>query len=350
MTNVALVAGAGGASSKRLLEVLLADPAWSVIGVARRPGASSDRLTFLSADLLDAARCAEALSGCRKVTHIFYTARAKHGETGVESVEDNLAMVRNVLDAVEPIAPGLRHVHLVEGTKYYGMHLGPFPTPAKEDDPRHMPPNFYYDQQDFLVERQRGRAWTWSASRPNYICDFAPERARNIVTVIGAYAAIARELGTPLDFPGPRRSFAPLRDITDASLLARAMKFIALTPACANAAFNVTNGDYFRWERLWPKIAEHFGLKTGTVRTLKLAGWMSDKGPVWDRIVRRHGLRSVRLDEVADWAFADFQWSQDYDVISSTTSLRLAGFHEVIDTEQMFLSHLSRYREAKILP
>jgi hypothetical protein len=27
--------------------------------------------------------------------------------------------------------------------KSYGVQLGPFKTPAKETDPRHMPPNFY---------------------------------------------------------------------------------------------------------------------------------------------------------------------------------------------------------------
>ncbi len=349
MSNTALVAGAGGAASKRLIEVLLTDPEWSVIALARTPRASRERCAFISVDLLDRAACARVLLNARSVTHVFYTARAKHGESGVESVDENVAMLRNVLDAIEPVA-SLQHVHLVQGTKYYGMHLGPFPTPAREDDARHMPPNFYYDQQDLLAARQRGRSWTWSASRPNFICDFAPERARNIVTVLGAYTAICRELGVPLDFPGSARAFHALRETTDASLLARAIRFIATTPACANQAYNVLNGDLFRWERLWPKIAAQFGVAPGMVRPLKLAAWMNDKEAVWQSIVRRHGLAETRLDEVADWAFADFQWSQDYDLISSTTKLRLAGFADMIDTEAMFLDYLERYREAKILP
>src|SRR5206468_9819278 len=57
--------------------------------------------------------------GAQRVTHVFYTARAQHGETGVESVEDNVAMLRNLLDAIEPVAE-LAHIHLVQGTKYYG--------------------------------------------------------------------------------------------------------------------------------------------------------------------------------------------------------------------------------------
>jgi nucleoside-diphosphate-sugar epimerase len=351
MTKTALIAGAGGAASKRLIDVLLADPHWSVIALARTPRASTERLTGVSADLLDADACRDALGAQRDVTHIFYTARAKHGESGIESVPDNVAMLRNVLDAVEPAAAGLAHVHLVEGTKWYGMHLGPFATPAREDDDiGHLPPNFYYAQQDLLAERQRGRRWTWSASRPNYICDFAPERARNAVTVVGAYPAIARELGMPLDFPGTPAAFEALRDVTDAGLLARAMVFIATNPACANAAFNVTNGDAFRWRRLWPAIVRHFGVAAGSARPFKVAAFMADKQPVWDAIVRRHGLIEPNLEDVADWAFADFMWSHDYDVISSTAKLRRAGFHEMIDTEEMLFAHLTRYREAKILP
>ena len=40
----------------------------------------------------------------------------------------------------------------MQGSKWYGNHLGPYLTPARETDPRHMPPNFYYDQQDFLIK------------------------------------------------------------------------------------------------------------------------------------------------------------------------------------------------------
>lgn len=349
MSRTALVAGATGATAKRLVEVLLASD-WNVIGVSRNPPVGTARLSYISADLLDTGAAARSLGGCRSVTHIFYTGRARFAEGGVENVADNVAMLRNTLDAVEPIAGGLEHVHLVQGGKYYGQHLGPFPTPAREDDPRHMPPNFYYDQQDLLIERQRGRRWTWSASRPDFVCDFAPERARNIIPVLGAYAAITRELSVPFDFPGRSGCFDAVKQATDGTQLAHAMIFIATTAACANAPFNVTNGDVFRWNRLWPRLADFFGLPPGRICTVKLADWMTDKEPVWQRIVEKHGLKRQKLADVANWQFADFQWSQDYDVISNVNKLRQAGFNGLVDTEDMFLSHLSRYRAEKILP
>lgn len=348
--KTALIAGAGGAASKRLIETLLADPDWSVIGLARTPRASSGRLTFISVDLFDRAACQRTLAGQKSVTHMFYTSRAKHGETGVESVEDNVAMLRNVLDAIEPVAAGLEHVHLVQGTKYYGMHLGPFRTPAHEDDPRPDFPNFYYDQQDMLAERQRGRNWAWSASRPTFIYDFAPERARNAITVIGAYAALCRELGMAFDFPGSAAAFDAARDLTDASLLARAMVYVSTAPTGRNQAFNVANGDVVRWRDLWPKLAAYFGLPAGNVRPFNMLEWTRDKEPVWANIIRRHGLKETRLDDVADWAFADFHWGQGYDVVSNPEKLRKAGFTETIDSGDMLVAHLDRYREAKVLP
>jgi hypothetical protein len=48
-------------------------------------------------------------------------------------------------------------------------HFGPFKTPARETDPRHLPPNFYYDQEDFLISQSRGKTWSWSALRPDLL-------------------------------------------------------------------------------------------------------------------------------------------------------------------------------------
>ena len=349
MTKTALIAGATGAAAKRLVETLAAAD-WRVIGVSRRPPPSAGRVTYVAADLADAEALASALKPHADISHVFYTARAAHGESGVESVEDNFRLLRNTVDVATRTAKQLQHIHLVEGTKWYGMHLGPFATPAREEQSRHQPPNFYYDQQDYLSERQRGQTWTWSASRPNFLCDFAPERPRNAPTLVGAYAAICRELNMPLDFPGTEACYRALADVTDASLLARAMVFLATSEKAHNQAFNVTNGDMYRWCNLWPRIAAAYGIPCGPVRTLDLATWMADKQPVWDRIVKRHGLQPLPMEQVAKWPFGDFLWRQNHDNISSTTKLRQIGFHDMVDTEAMYLKHLASYRSAKILP
>lgn len=351
--RVAVIAGATGAAAKRLVEVLLADPAWSVVGLCRRPPVDPrERLRYVACDLTDAASTRAALAKCPDATHLFYTARMPFSDAtvGVEDVAGNRAMLEHLLDGAEAAAPGLEHVHLVEGTKWYGMHLGAMRLPCREDDPRHMPPNFYYDQQDLLSGRASGARWTWSASRPGFLYDFAPERPRNLVPLIGAWAGMCAELGLPLDFPGKPACFDILMEATDATQLARGLKWMASAPGARNEAFNLTDGSLFRWSGLWPKIARLYGLECGVPRPLNLGRWMADKGPVWERIVRRHGLVARPMEAVIPWNFGDFIWGLEHDVVSSMTKIRLAGFHDTVDTEARILAHLQRYREARLLP
>ena len=100
-----------------------------------------------------------------EATHVFYCALQAR-PTWAEHNAPNLAMLVNAVDAIDAASSRLQHVHLAEGTKFYGTHLGPFRTPAREDDPPHMLPNFYFDQEMWLRERQRGASWSWSALRP----------------------------------------------------------------------------------------------------------------------------------------------------------------------------------------
>ena len=346
-TRVMLVVGATGAAASRILERGRTASGTGVLGLSRnRPEQSG---AWLTADLTDGRRLSEVLATRPDITHIVYASRAPHAETGVEDVPGNLRTLRNLVDAAEASLPRLAHIHLVHGGKWYGLHIGPYRTPAREDDPRHMPPNFYYDQQDFIAERQAGKAWVWSASRPNFLLDVAPGRARNMVSTLGAYAAICRELNVPFDFPGKPGAWTALHEVTDARLLAEGVLWMLGEPRCANRAFNVTNGDCFRWCNLWPFLAERFGVRPGAVRSMPLTHWMADKAPVWDAVRRRHDL-VLPIEQVASWDFADFFFGMDYDVLSSMTAARTAGFAGFVDSWSMFAEQIAGYRAVGILP
>lgn len=342
-----LIAGASGAAATRVRERALRAGDIAVVGLSRhRPEGAQD---WLAADLTDPAGLRAALATRPDITHIVYAARAPHGESGVEDVPANVAMLRNLLDAAEAALPRFAHVHMVHGGKWYGLHIGAFRTPAREDDPRHLPPNFYYDQQDLVSARQKGKLWSWSASRPNFVLDFAPGRARNMVSTLGAYAAICRELGVPFDFPGKAGGWEKLHEVTDATLLADGILWMLREPRCANRAFNVTNGDAFRWCDLWRWFADTFGLPCGRPRPMSMAHWMADKEPVWEAIRARHRL-ALPLAQVASWRFADFCLNMDYDVLCSMSAARAAGFTGYADSWAMFAAQVERYRAAGILP
>lgn len=347
--NVALVAGASGLIGRRIVDCLIAAGDWEVIGLARRPQTAQD-MRWIGVDLTDREDCRRKLAGLASVTHVFYAARYDHPEGKPESVEINAAMLANLIDAIEPAA-ALKHVHAVHGSKYYGHQLGPVGLPMREDvSPRAPGANYYFQQEDFLRERSRGKAWSYSTSRPHAFCDPAIDHPRSIGLVIAVFAAIQRELGQPFDFPGTATGFGVHTQFTDLALLARAAAWMAREPRCANQAFNVVNGDNPRWSDLWPGFASWFGMKTGVPRGLKLADYMADKAEVWDRIVKQHGLRPTKLDTLALWAYGDYQLRPEWDVRSDMSKARTLGFRETLDSGEMFASHFEHYRAENIIP
>jgi len=345
----ALIAGVTGAVGRALGRHLAAHHDWEVIGLARRIPPEPLDYPVICADLTDAAACRAALAPLTRITHVLYCARAAHTAAVKEPIAANLAMLRNLLDAIEPVASRLAHVHFVEGSKVYGSDLGPYKTPAQESDPRVGEYNWYYAQEDLVIERSRGKRWSWSASRPHGVCEREPV-PRSLAMIIAVYAAISKELGQPLCFPGTAGNFRALYQCVDATLLAKAIAWIATAPACANQAFNVTNGDFIRWANLWPDFAGFFGMEAGPVKTVRLAEVMADQAPVWERIVRKHGLKPTPYEQVAVWSYGDFNFGRDYDIMSSTLKLRQSGFSASLDTSRMLLEHLGHFRQERMIP
>ena len=78
----------------------------------------------------------------------------------------------------------------------------------------------------------------------------------NMVLTLSAYATICKELGRPFVFPGSETQWNGVTDVTDAGLLADQIIWAGAHEAGHDEAFNIANGDVFRWRWLWPQIAE----------------------------------------------------------------------------------------------
>jgi hypothetical protein len=66
--------------------------------------------------------------------------------------------------------------------------------------------------------------------------------------------------------------------------------------------------------------------------------------------VAKHGLRSYRYEEIVSWAFGDFVFTPEFDIISSMTKARQYGFHDVVDSEAMFVRIFDQLRAERVLP
>ena len=347
MNRTALVAGASGLVGRRIVNELIKAGGWTIIGLGRRPQTLTGA-QWIAVDLTNAAHTRAALAACTGVTHVFYAGRFDHPEGVPEPVDINTAMLVNLIDALEPIAP-LQHVHAVHGSKYYGHQLGPVPIPMVEEQARAPNPNFYFNQLDFLIERTRNARWSYSTSRPHAFCDPAIDHPRSIGLVIAVFAMIQRELGLPLDYPGTEKGFHTVTQFTDLSLLARSVVWMADEPRCANQDFNVVNGDWPRWSELWPDFAEYFGMKVGEPKGLRLEDWIKDKSAVWNTIVQKHRLAPSEVQSLALWPYGDYQLRPQWDVSSSMAKARRLGFDGAVNSFQMFRDQFSHYRAHRVI-
>ena len=80
---------------------------------------------------------------------------------------------------------------------------------------------------------------------------------------LATYASVCKATGAPFIFPGSPTAWKGLNDITDARLLAKHIVWASTEPNAKNEAFNATNGDVFRWQQLWQRIADYFGIPVG---------------------------------------------------------------------------------------
>ena len=349
MAGTALILGVEGITGSYLRNELLAE-GWSVIGVSRRAATFADpRYTHVSVDLMDRQATFAALAPFTDITHIYFCAFI-WSENKVAEVERNMALLVNGVEAAEAASPGIKHVCLYEGGKWYGCHVHAFKTPAYEDDPRVMPPIFYYNQQDYLSARQADASWTWSALRPEGVGGVSISTPHNFIQVALIYAVICKELGLPLRFPGTPVCRDALYEMTDARLLSRAAIFVSTRDECAGEAYNVTNGDQFRWNQMFPYIADLLKMEYGGTQTMKLTEMMADKGPLWQEIVKKYGLADYQLDELAFWEAGDGIFSQAWDNVRSIIKLRKAGFDECIDSRQMVTDIAEELMQRRIIP
>lgn len=152
---------------------------------------------------------------------------------------------------------------------------------------------------DWLTEFQHGKRWTSSELRPQTLCGCAPGTAISILPAIAVYAAIIKQLGRPLAWPGPPGSGRAIYQVTDSGHCANAALWAATDPRCANQAYNLTNGDFFRRLDIWPRLAAVFDRQAGEPTPLKLSEFMAVQAPLWDAIVKKHG--ALRPGALMKW-------------------------------------------------
>ena len=352
MTGTALVVGASGIVGSATANLLL-DEGWTVLGLARQPSRRTG--TPVVADLQDAAATLAALQDLRPTA--VYIATWARQASEAENIRVNSAMVRNLFDGLR-MGGSTRHVALVTGLKHY---LGPFEaygkgvlpqTPFREEQGRLNVANFYYAQEDELFAAAERDGFSWSVHRPHTVIGKAVGNAMNMGTTLAVYAAICRETGRPFRFPGSAAQWNGLTDMTEARLLAKHLLWATTTPAARNEAFNVVNGDVFRWSWMWSRVADWFGIAPaafdGSMQPLE--DQMAGDAPIWRRIAERHGLIEPELSRLASPWHTDADLGRPIEVMTDMGKSRRLGFTEYQPTQDAFTDLFTRLRADRLIP
>lgn len=353
MNKTALIAGASGIIGSAAA-ALLVDKGWKVYGLSRNPTGQNGVLP-VSADLQDADATAAALGDIRPDA-VFISTWARQA-TEEENIRVNGQMVRNLLNGLAK-PDGRRHVALVTGLKHY---LGPFDaygkgklpqTPFREEQGRLDVANFYYAQEDELFAAAARDGFSWSVHRPHTVIGKAVGNAMNMGTTLAVYATLCRETGRPFVFPGSAAQWTSLTDMTDAGLLADHLLWTAETEAAHDEAFNVVNGDIFRWQWMWERIAAWFGIEAapfdGTVRPLEQQ--MAGDAGTWRVIAEREGLVESDLTRLASPWHTDADLGRPIEVVTDMSKSRRLGFTGYKPTDDAFFDLFERLRADRLIP
>ncbi|MEM7267706.1 MAG: NAD-dependent epimerase/dehydratase family protein [Pseudomonadota bacterium] len=343
-----LILGASGIIGRAHLQALACNPDATVIAASRKPEANLPAniipypVDLFEQDAADPAPLAD-------VTHAVYCAYIERLGGFEAQNGPNGELFAGAIRLIERCCPKLRHMTLLQGNKAYGSHLGPFKTPAKETDPRIPEGHFYYDQHDMMAQAGERLGFDWTILRPHVVIGPSTNSPMNLMAVLGAYASIQKAKGEPLAFPGPDAAFRAIYQASDVDLLSKSIKWAGEAQIAAGEIYNITNGDYFRWENVWDDIAALFDMNPAPPADIKLTETMADAGPIWSALAAEHGLKTPDLSFVS-WGFADYVFGTTWDVMSDATKLRRHGLVEFVDSEQMLQDRLTELRTLKIIP
>ena len=360
MKKTILVVGASGlVGTAACLEFKAAG--WQVIAASRRVPdlLEGQGIDHVALDLQDADACSRvAAERLSDGTHVVYTAVYEMpglvaGWLDPQQIDTNDRMLRNLLEPLRTIGK-LQHLSLLQGTKAYGITVGPIRVPAREAQERVEHPNFYWRQEDYLREVAAADGLQFTIFRPQLIVGPNHGVVMNIPPVIGVYAAIRRELGLPFSFPG---GATWVWEAADVRLVAGALRWAADAPIANGETYNLTNGEVFSFRDMWPALAATLGVDPGPDEALMLAEYIPANADVWTRVVERHKLQSIPLDALlgeshfyADMCFAAGMDEPPPPTFVSSIKIRAAGYPNVWNTEDSFCYWLQDLINRRVLP
>jgi len=277
---------------------------------------------------------------------------------GSGSQPRNIDWLNNTFHALEEVDAPIQSFTLGTGGKHYGMHLGPsmfsgYETPFEEDKHKCPGPLSYFEMEDFIQARAKAKGFRWNCVRPTFIIGLAPEMTnvtQSFGLVFGVYAAILKEQGRPLIFPGGKGAWNCRLQLSTSKKIAQVAAWCSnLTAdgiahsrksstdldvtAVGNQAFNVVSCDEFSWGEIWSDLANYFHMPSGGEPVdnsgslaVDIIGGEKEAARVWELLQKKYSLADYKFSQVFNADFFDKSFTSTWDSQFSTKKLIKCGY------------------------
>ncbi|KNG51467.1 nad dependent epimerase dehydratase [Stemphylium lycopersici] len=403
----AIVCGATGISGFSTIRSLLDTPdRWSIIYALSRSPIPDKLLNFLtdeqrsrikhvSIDLSSSGEnIAKSLKDAKvQADYVFYYAylspktdkSAMDPSTAQDLVESNVPPFKNFLASLPLAGLKPKRILLQTGGKNYGVHIGRTRTPLVESDPqpKHLNPNFYYEQEDLLHRFCKEHPETaWNIVMPAAIIGATQYASMNAFLCFGAYAAVQAHKGEPLQFSGSLHEWQFEYTHSTARLSGYLSEWAVLEDAVANQRFNAQDGGVLSWDRFFKELGRWYGVDTvlgpeedeskyvvknmaggkdgplgyGPPLSLKLAhplsAWVKDPSvpQAWEEMMNQSNgqLTEKILDDKDTVAMAEFTFTAFGTL--SMNKVRRFGFSGFVDTIESVFEMYQEMAKLGMLP
>ncbi|KAK4454715.1 nad dependent epimerase dehydratase [Podospora aff. communis PSN243] len=384
----AIVVGATGILGREIVKEMGKEPGkWKTVHALSR-SQKDEYPSNVVHDYIDLMNSAKDMANNLKdvkADYVFFAAYFQQ-ESEDKEWEVNGNMLSNFLEALDltGAAPNIKRIILVTGAKQYGVHLGQPKNPMIETDPW-----LRDSKHPHLLLRETPNT-SWVVTYPNDVIGFAKGNYMNLASSIGIYAAVTKELGQDLIWPGSETFYTKFDSFTDSKLHAKFSLWAAQEPKAANQAFNVVNGDVQSWQDLWPRVARRFGMvvkpdqfageselanttvlpapapitlvareiglegkigRSEMAQRVNLERWSrtEEVKRAWERLAQREGLEGGAFGK-ATWGFLDFILGRNYDLVIGMGKAREMGWDGYKDTWKSFSDVFGELEAARVLP
>ncbi|KAH6628968.1 hypothetical protein C7974DRAFT_358526 [Boeremia exigua] len=407
----AIVPGATGISGWNTIRSLLDSPVgWTKIyAMSRSPPSKGltdllsteqqSRLQHLPVDFSsDSKDIAKSLSSVREPNlYVFFYAymqpKTKDNEavwSNVEKLEAlNTKLLSSFLEALEIADVTPKRILLQTGGKNYGIQLGRGPQPCVESDPqpRQLSPNFYYPQEDSLLEYcKRHPQTSWNVIRPFGVIGSAVKAQMSGLYLFCVYSAVQAHKKEPLYFPGDWKTWQGPTPMSTARLTGYLSEWAALRDECKNQAYNSIDSNSMTYERFLAELARWYGNEKGAVgppedlskfsnaelkggkdcplgygpplvtgSSFKMLDWAKEEcnKNAWEEIMESSGGAITNNPFEEDVVKENFQLLDIYFSISLTVSMnkaRLQGWTGFVDTLEAAFESVQEMVSMGLLP